>query len=144
MRCLLLLLLASFASNALAQPRADVLTSPYDVATEVTESARFVIVQSPVKLRTASEILAYTFRLDRRTGETKILAVTRGTTEWRDVQHLGLESRPRRYASGINYQMFLSGSSLSHTYLMDVNTGALWQLISADASNTLQMWQPVR
>ena len=42
----------------------------------------------------------------------------------------------------INYQLFLSGISLSDTFLINIHSGKTWQLVENSNNKTL-IWQPV-
>jgi hypothetical protein len=104
-------------------------------STGVPSSSRYEIVQSSLVVR-------FTFRVDRYLGAVDQLVMTEDSAlTWQPmVRHRHPNGEPRR-ASQVNYQLFLSGIAVRHTYLMNLNNGATWQLVMAADSELV--WSPL-
>lgn len=108
--------------------------------TRVPDDSRYELIQSQV----AAKI---TLRLDKFTGEVFQLAESLDLTEsgypslvWQRMKrdpHPDDTPVPDR----VNYQIFTSGLGVRFTFLINVNSGAVWQLVE-DRERVLS-WQPV-
>jgi len=89
-------------------------------STTVGSQSRYEIVQSTLAAR-------WTFRLDKVCGNIGQLVSTKndGTT-WESMIIMGL---PKCQSDGkIRYQLFTSGLSARHTYLLNTESGKTWQI----------------
>ena len=53
---------------------------------------------------------------------------------------------PQPYASGVHYELFLSGIAGKFTFLMNLDTGKTWQLQQSTDPNTKEVtheWNPI-
>lgn len=122
--------------------------TPVHVLSPAANNARYAIVQSTVVVRD-------TFRLDRYTGRIhRIVKEEDGTLVWEEMV---VHERPKlQTASTPRFQLFLSGTSVRHTYLLDTSTGDTWQVMivenetskspsnaSQDESDKVTEWFPV-
>jgi len=102
--------------------------------------ARYEIVQSELAAR-------WTFRLDRFTGRVAQLVATKdSSTAWEDMLVIG---RPQiATPTRARFQIFTSGLAARHTFLIDVDTGRTWLVVSSkekDKDGVEQeytVWQP--
>jgi hypothetical protein len=97
--------------------------------------ARFEIMQSSIAAR-------LTLRVDRFSGATSQLVIRADSSiAWQEMMRLSHRDPDTRVTSRANYQVFTSGLGLSFTFLVNVNTGATWQL--KEDSRTGWYWDPI-
>lgn len=114
--------------------------SPPHQQTSTNPGARFEILQSPLAAR-------WTFRLDRFNGRVWQLVRTKDDENiWDEMLVLDLPkfqsaARPR-------FQLFTSGLSARHTFLMDSDSGRTWIVVTGKDKNSdgteyeYNAWQP--
>jgi hypothetical protein len=113
----LLLSLALIPIGAAAQA-----TNQQSALTHVPADARFEIVQSELAVR-------WTFKLDKFTGAVFQLVATKdGGVAWDEVPRLRSRAPDPVTPNRVNYQIFISGMIARNMFLMNVNSGATWQL----------------
>jgi hypothetical protein len=105
------------------------------VSTAIPEMSRFEIVQSTLVVRS-------TFRIDKFSGAVdQLVLASDSSLVWQQVPRIkhpaGNPTSPER----VNYQLFLSGLANRHTYLMNMNNGATWQLVQTKEGGYL--WEPI-
>ena len=107
-----------------------------DVLTQVGPDSRYEIVQSPLAVR-------WTFRLDKFTGEVaQIVETSSGGLAWEAMPRSAHTAADTRRPNEPNYQLFISGAAARLTFLVNVNTGATWQLLE-DTDNKIVFWGPI-
>jgi hypothetical protein len=80
-----------------------------------------------------SEIAAkITFKIDKFTGEVFVLAQRKDKTSTWELIKKEENSKDFQKPDVINYQLFSSGLTLRHTYLLNTNTGLTWQLVTSE------------
>ena len=91
--------------------------------TTAPADSRFEIIQPAFSAK-------YTFRIDKFTGETSQLLVQpdRSAT-WQSVAKSAHPLADTKSPGRTNYQVFSSGIAVRYTYLINVHTGATWQLM---------------
>jgi hypothetical protein len=88
----------------------------------VAADARFELLQSALTAK-------LTLRIDRYTGFTwQMVLRPDSAVGWAPMLRLSHAEPDTRLGSRVNYQVFTSGLGLSFTFLMNVQTGATWQL----------------
>ena len=105
------------------------------VQSAVPAESRFEFVQSTIAAR-------HTFKIDKFTGRVfQLVAAQDGGVSWDSILRLDhvldldiSKDRP-------NYQLFSSGLAAKYTFLMNVNSGATWQLVKDSESDDL-VWSP--
>ena len=111
---LVAVLLVSFVGQASAQEtnRNQISSAP--------QTSRFEIIQSEL----AAKI---TLKIDKYTG--KVFQLVKGSKglSWQLIP-AEKHSKDNAAANKVNYQVFTSGIAVRMTYLINVNTGASWQL----------------
>jgi hypothetical protein len=111
---ILVILLLSFSGQAWAQEtnRSQCSSAP--------ETSRFEIIQSELAAKV-------TLKIDKYTGKVFQLVKDSKGLSW---QLIPAEKHPgeKATANKVNYQVFTSGLAVRMTYLINVNTGASWQL----------------
>lgn len=99
--------------------------------TDIPEDARYEFIQSPIAAKA-------TFKFDRFTGDTyQIVRREDSTLTWQTIHR---EIHPKdngQIKNKVNYQLFLSGLSMRFTYLMNIRSGAVWQLVKTPADDYL-------
>ena len=121
----------AYSANAQAQR----VVEP-NQATAAPPESRYEIIQSSIAARV-------TVRLDRFTGQASVLQSRRdSTTGWDDIPRLPTTEADARVPCRANYQIFTSGLALRFTFLINVNTGATWQL--TEDSKTGLYWDPLK
>lgn len=108
--------------------------TPNHQKTSAPPEARFEFLQSPLAARG-------TYKLDKYTGAVYQIVQTKdGHTVWREMLKL---SHPldKRNEGRVNYQLFTSGLAMKFTFLMNVNTGATWQLVETPQKDLV--WSPI-
>lgn len=102
--------------------------------TQTPADVRFELVQSAL----AAKI---TLKLDKFTGQVFQIVQTKGDDlVWEKIPRLPHKqdvSTPGR----VNYQVFTSGLAVKFTFLMNVSTGATWQLL--ESKEQVLVWEPV-
>jgi hypothetical protein len=130
-RLLLLALLAVPGSRALAQR--DFVQHE---RTSAPAEARFEFVQSTL-------VAPSSFRLDKMTGRVdQIVMRPDSTLAWQPIPRREHPRGDERHPGQVNYQLFISGMMNRHTYLLNVNNGATWQLVVA--KDDAFVWDPIR
>ncbi|MDE4917017.1 hypothetical protein ACUXAV_001637 [Cupriavidus metallidurans] len=110
-------------------------TSQRSVITAAAADARFEIVQSELALR-------WTFKLDKQSGVVyQLVASKDGVLSWDEMARYKHTLPDPVVAGKTNYQIFLSGIAAKNTFLINVNSGATWQLQGSDSGNS---WVPIR
>jgi hypothetical protein len=108
--------------------------SPHNVSTTIPENTRFEIVQSNLAAR-------LTFKVDKYSGDVYQLASTTNDGQsWSKMKRLDHVSDNITDRNKVNYQLVTSGIALKFTYLMNVDTGATWELTTDKSGNYL--WDP--
>lgn len=88
-----------------------------------TTSPRYQIVQSSLAARG-------TYKLDTYEGKVYQLVLDGNNNEtWQLLKRIGNYSNDNQINGQQNYQIFLSTLAMKFTYLINVNTGATWQLV---------------
>ena len=98
-------------------------------------TARYEFIQSHIAARNS-------FRVDKYTGKVYQIVQTKdGDLTWQVIEKL---KHPADTAidKKVNYQMFTSGMAAKLTFLMNVNTGATWQL-TQDTETEALFWLPL-
>lgn len=96
--------------------------------------ARFELMQSEFGAR-------FTIRVDRFAGQTSQLVIQEDSTlTWQDMPRLPHPLPDNQVAGRANYQVFSSGSGVRYTFIINVNTGATWQLSEDPLAGTF--WAP--
>jgi hypothetical protein len=87
----------------------------------VPESSRFEIVQSELGVE-------YIFKIDKYSGE--VFRLVEGDPTYYTWENMEVSNHPRDVATEdkINYQIIISGISTWYILLLNVNTGATWQI----------------
>lgn len=128
---LALLLLSLSALTVVAQ---EVNTSQ---RTAAPSESRFEIVQSEIAV-------AFTIRLDKYTGQTwQIRNMATGEKIWQQVNREDNPSDTVTIPGKVNYQIFTSGLTLENTFLINVHSGATWQLFFYPKGDKVMYWRPV-
>lgn len=104
------------------------------VSTSVVDSARYEIVQSPIKR-------SLTFRLDKFLGSVcQLVKTSSGALSWEFMivrDRYTIEFDKDLYP---RFQIFMGGMMAADTYLLDTKTGKTWQLQeSSDGSLSWNM-----
>lgn len=97
--------------------------------------ARFELVQSTLAARS-------TFRIDKQTGRVDQIVMREDSTlTWQAVRRLEHPAGDPRITGRTNYQLFMSGLANRHTFLVNVNNGATWQLVIS--KDEVLSWEPI-
>ena len=103
------------------------------VSTAPLES-RYELIQSTIGAKG-------TYRLDKYTGDVHQMVVNKNEDKaWKAIGRLPHSLDVKREAK-VNYQLFTSGLAMRFTYLININTGATWQLVE-DQDKDL-VWSPI-
>lgn len=108
--------------------------TPDHQKTSAPPESRFEFLQSPLAARG-------TFKLDKHSGIVyQIIKTADDDTVWQEMPR---RSHPldKRNDGRVNYQMFTSGLAMKFTFLMNVNTGATWQLVETAQKDLV--WSPI-
>lgn len=102
--------------------------------TSMASDAAYELIQSPL-------VAKMTLRVNRITGQVdQLIKNARGALVW---QSLGKPADPAGDSGGrITYYVFTSGLATRWTFLMNIRTGATWQLVE-DADSKDFGWQRV-
>jgi hypothetical protein len=115
----------------------DAFAEDFTPAHQITSApldSRFELIQSPLAARG-------TYRLDKYTGAVhQIVKTKEEDSVWQEV-HRRKHPLDRKIEGKVNYQLFASGLAMRFTYLINVNTGATWQLIETQEKDIL--WSPI-
>ena len=114
----LILLFISFADQALSQE-----TSRSQFSS-VPDASRFEIIQSEI----AAKI---TLKIDKYTGNVFQMVKGNKGLFWQLIES-EIHPEDKATVDKVNYQVFTSGIAIRMTYLINVNTGATWQLSESD------------
>ncbi len=99
----------------------------------VPSNSRFELVQSTLAAK-------LTLRVDKFTGRVdQLVEVSAGGKTWQPIprgKHVSDTTNP----NVVNYQVFTSGMAVKFTFMINVHTGATWQLI---ASKDGPVWDPI-
>lgn len=105
--------------------------------TQAPADSRYEIIQSNFAAK-------FTVRLDKYTGITWFLVKkTNGDVTWEIIAREEHPTDLHKPAGRVNYQIFTSGLTLRDTFLINVNTGATWQLLH-DPKEDEDFWGVVR
>ncbi len=99
------------------------------------EGGRFELVQSPNGVR-------FTFRFDRHLGYVDQLVMSADSAmTWERLPRIPHPAGDTQKPGQPNYQFFTSSTGIRFTFLINVNTGATWQLVSAEKGQLV--WDPI-
>lgn len=88
-----------------------------------SKSPRYQIVQSTLAARG-------TYKVDTYEGNVYQLVVDKNNNEtWGLLRRLGNSNNDEKVDGQRNYEIFLSTIAMRFTYLINLNTGATWQLV---------------
>lgn len=128
-----LLTVVFFAGFAVAQQE----PTPIHVTSAVPANSRYEIVQSTLAAK-------FTFRLDKQTGAVcQIVKSSAGGLVWDPMQVVGLPTAP---ASGVHYEIFISGLASKFIFLMNLDSGRTWQLTGHTnpiTNEETEFWLPI-
>lgn len=86
-------------------------------------SPRYQIVQSPIAAKG-------TYKVDTYKGNVYQLVVDNNDNEtWQQLTRTGHINNDNKIDGQRNYEIFLSSIAMRFTYLINLNTGATWQLV---------------
>ena len=108
--------------------------TPDHQKTSAPLDARYEFVQSQISVRG-------TYKLDKYSGAVYQIVTTKdGDIGWQEIYK---KNHPldKRTDGMVNYQIFTSGISFRFTFLINVNTGATWQLL--ETSQKELVWLPI-
>ena len=100
------------------------------------ETARYEIVQSEFGART-------TLKIDKYTGDIYLLVLTKKEKLTWELMHTDVHFQDITIPDQVNYQIFISGLGPRSTFLMNVNTGATWQL-TEDKETEILFWSVLK
>lgn len=108
------------------------------VSTTIPSDSRYELVQSNMAVR-------LTLKIDKYTGDTYQLVEDKkeNITFWAKLSKIKHEDDDLSLSNmkKVNYQFFTSGIGLRFTYLININTGATWQLVVD--KNDDYLWEPM-
>lgn len=108
---------------------------PAYTSSAVPPGARFQIVQSELGAR-------FTFRLDSWTGTVSLMTMRDDSSlAWEQMRRLVNPSPDTQLPGRPNYLLFLSGLGNRYTFLINLNTGATWQIV--ENPNGELLWEPL-
>jgi len=88
-----------------------------------SNSPRYQIVQSSIAARG-------TYKVDTYEGDVYQLVVDKNNNEtWQFLRQLGNSNNNNIVKGQRNYELFLSSIAMRFTYLINLNSGATWQLV---------------
>ena len=112
-------------------------TLPQHQSSLLPAEARYEIIQSTLAVK-------FTLRVDRFTGTTaQLVLASDSSLTWQDIARIDHFVPDTRVPARVNYQVFTSGLGLRFTFLLNVNTGATWQ-ITEDPKTTVVFWNPLK
>jgi hypothetical protein len=104
-------------------------------ATAPPAEARFEIIQS-------SFVAKLTLRLDRFTGAVdQLMTRPDSTIGWEPIVRRSHRDPDTQVAGRANYQIFTSGLAIRYTFLINVTSGATWELVEDRTSGWF--WIPI-
>jgi hypothetical protein len=112
------------SAQGAAQPatQASQMDAPQHERTAPIVDARFELVQSSVAAR-------LTLRFDRISGIASQLMIRPDSSfAWQPIFRLPHVEPDTRVSGRPNYQLFTSGLGMTYTFMLNVHTGATWQL----------------
>ncbi|MBS1585487.1 MAG: hypothetical protein JSS82_08055 [Bacteroidetes bacterium] len=93
--------------------------------------ARYQIIQSSLAAKA-------TFKLDSYNGSVyQLVATPTGGEDWQLLRKKSHYKDDVQYDNMSNYTLFTSSIAIKYTYLMNVNTGAVWQLAQNSESGEI-------
>ena len=129
---LLLIGLLTFAASAIAQ------NIEYKSQATSLVGGLYEIIMSDVALRNS-------FKVDKFLGQVYLLVKKKdGGITWEKMIKDVAFNNPI-FPDKINYQLYMSGISIKYTFLINVNSGVIWQLVEddSDKKNPLLWWKLV-
>jgi hypothetical protein len=114
--------------------------SPVDIyinqSSKIPEDARYEIVQSTINARG-------TFKLDRFTGKVYQFVMNEDSTNrWQEIPRTFNPKDGATVKGKPNYQLFLSGLTRRFDFLLNVRTGATWEIMVDENGN--ESWEPIK
>lgn len=98
---------------------------------------RYQIVQSTISARG-------TYKVDTYAGKVYQLVVDGSNNEtWELLKRIGNDTNDKQVDGKQNYQIFLSSLAMKFTYLINVNTGATWQLMQ-DPNTEVNLFSAIK
>lgn len=97
---------------------------------------RYEIIMSDV-------VLKHSFKVDKFLGQVYLLVKKEdGGITWEKMIKDVAFNNPI-LSDKINYQLYMSGISIKYTFLINVNSGAVWQLVedNSDKKNPILWWK---
>lgn len=103
--------------------------------TMVPTTSRYEFIQSHITARNS-------FRVDKYTGNVYQIVQTKDDKlTWQIIEKLD-HPLDKTIEETVNYQMFTSGMAARFTFLLNVNSGATWQL-TQDTETDILFWSPI-
>ena len=85
-----------------------------------------------------------TYKLDRYTGDVyQMIQKSDGDLTWDKLLRLAHPDDKGQKEGVANYQLFLSGFQMRHTFLMNVRSGATWEILE-DPKTKQVYWSPIK
>jgi hypothetical protein len=129
---LTLSVLALFSLPAIAQENTHIYTNQ---KTDIPEDARYEFVQSTLAAKA-------TLKFDRFTGNTyQIVMRADSSLTWQRIDLSPHSGDVGQNKGKVNYQLFLSGLAMRFTFLMNIRSGAVWQLVTTSTDDLI--WEPI-
>jgi hypothetical protein len=101
-----------------------------------SNSPRYQIVQSSIAARG-------TYKIDSYYGDVYQLVVDNNNNEsWELLRRIGNSNIDIKMTGQRNYEIFLSSIAMRFTYLINLNTGATWQLVQ-DSDTEENYFSPI-
>lgn len=102
--------------------------------TATPATSRYELIQSTQGVRN-------TFRLDKTLGHVDQMVLGADSIlTWERISRLDHPAGDPQVPAAVNYQLFISGLGIRYTFLMNVNNGATWQVVTD--KNDVLVWQP--
>lgn len=106
-------------------------------ATLLPTDARYAFVQSHIAV-------SGTYKLDRYTGDVyQLIEKSDGNLAWDKLFRLAHPDDKGQKEGVANYQLFLSGIQMRLTFLMNVRSGAMWEILEDPKTNQVY-WSPIK
>ncbi|XOV91646.1 MAG: hypothetical protein ACFHWX_15710 [Bacteroidota bacterium] len=132
MKILPLIIILFVCGRAYAQPEMVIHQS-----THPRSDSRFEIIQSSIMAR-------LTFKIDKFNGDVfQLVESSDSGLFWEEMDKEKHFLKDIMIPDQVNYQLFISGLLTRITLLMNLNTGATWQLVE-DPDTGFVLWQPIR
>lgn len=132
--------LMSWGATVTAQPQD--YPAPGHQQTSPSATARYEVLQSPLAMR-------WTFRLDRIHGRVwQLLKTPEDNNRWEEMPVTDLPRVRSAVPQRARFQLFASGLGAYQTFLLDMDTGKTWTVVTrqrknADGTETeFSAWQP--